>query len=168
MRNPKDVAVSLYHLHRSHQILGYYQGTWDVFFECLISGEVIYGSWFDHTLGWMSHIQEGEDNVLILLYDEMNKDLATHVCRLGEFLGKDLSAQAVAAIAGHCSFQSMRTNPFTSKERNPMMDFTIATFLRKGIVSDWRNQFTVAQNRRFNALWARKMENTELVQRLSM
>ena len=99
VRNPKDVAVSFYHLHRSHKLAGYYQGTWDEFFECFLTGQVLYGSWFDHTLGWWANIQESAGSVLVLHYEDMQQDLATHIRRLGTFLGRQLSPQAVAAIA---------------------------------------------------------------------
>ena len=151
VRHPKDVAVSFYHLHRSHKLLGHYQGTWDDFFACFLTGQVVYGSWFDHTLGWWAHLQEHADNVLVLFYEDMQHDLPAHIRRLGAFLGKDLSAHAVAAIAAHCSFESMSANPFTNREGSPMMDFSIARFLRKGVVGDWRNYFTAEQNERFQA-----------------
>ena len=139
VRNPKDVAVSFYHHHRSHKVLGQYQGTWDDFFECFLNGQVVYGSWFDHTLGWWANSQESPGHVLVLHYEDMQQDLATPIRRLGTFLGRPLSPQAVAAIADYASFASMSANPFTNRAGNPMMDFSIARFLRKGVVGDWKN-----------------------------
>jgi hypothetical protein len=40
--------------------------------------------------------------------------------------------------------------------------------VRKGVVGDWRNHFTEAQNERFNVLWEQKMRNIELGQRFSI
>jgi Sulfotransferase domain len=168
VRNPKDVAVSFYHHHRSHKVLGQYQGTWDNFFECFLNGHVVYGSWFDHTLGWWANIQESAGNVLVLHYEDMQQDLATHIRRLATFLGRHLSQQAVAAIADYASFESMSANPFTNREGNPMMDFSIARFLRKGVVGDWRNHFTAEQDARFKAVWEQKMGGTALYQSLAM
>ena len=168
VRNPKDVAVSFYHHHRSHKALGQYQGTWDDFFECFLNGHVIYGSWFEHTLGWWANIQESANNVLVLHYEDMQQDLATHIRRLGTFLGRHLSPQAVAAIADYASFESMSVNPFTNRAGNPMMDFSIARFLRKGIVGDWKNHFTAEQDARFKAAWEQKMGGTALYQYFSM
>jgi sulfotransferase len=167
VRNPKDVAVSFYHHHRSHKLLGQYQGTWDDFLECFLNGHVVYGSWFDHTLGWWANIQESAGNVLVLHYEDMQQDLATHIRRLGTFLGRHLSPQAVAAIADYASFESMSVNPFTNREGNPMMDFSIARFLRKGVVGDWRNHFTAEQDVRFKAVWEQKMGGTALYQHFS-
>ena len=38
-----------------------------------------------------------------------------------------------------------------------MMDFSIARFLRKGVVGDWKNHFTAEQEARFQAVWEQKM-----------
>jgi hypothetical protein len=164
LRHPKDVAVSYYHHHRSHKLLGQYQGTWDDFFTCFLSGQVVYGSWFEHTLGWWARWQGHTDHILVLFYEDMQHDLPAHIRRLGVFLGKALSPDAVAAIAAHCTFASMSTNPFTNREGSPMMDFSVARFLRKGTVGDWRNYFTAEQNTRFQTVWDEKIHGMALEQ----
>jgi hypothetical protein len=159
MRNPKDIAVSFYHFHRSHKLLGFYKGTWDDFFECFISGQIIYGSWFDHTSEWLRYVEQNPGNMLMLHYEDMREDLAAQIRRMGAFLHSALSPQAVAAIAAHCSFQSMSANPFTNREGDSIMDSSIARFLRKGVVGDWKNYFTEHQNERFDAELERKMRS---------
>jgi Sulfotransferase domain len=129
---------------------------------------VVYGSWFEHTLGWRANIQESAGNVLVLHYEDMQQDLATHIRRLGALLGKHLSPQAVAAIADYASFASMSADPFTNREGNPLMDFSIARFLRKGVVGDWKNHFTAEQDARFEAVWEQKMSGTALSQYFAM
>jgi hypothetical protein len=49
-----------------------------------------------------------------------------------------------------------------------MMDFSIARFLRKGVVGDWRKHFTTEQNERFHAIWDQKMGGTALGQHFAM
>jgi hypothetical protein len=168
VRHPKDVAVSYYHHHRSHKVLGQYQGTWDDFFAYFLAGQVVYGSWFDHTLGWWANIPASAGHVLVLHYEDMQQDLATHIRRLGTFVGRHLSPQAVAAIADYASFASMSANPFTNRAGNPMMDFAIARFLRKGVVGDWKHHFTGEQDARFQAVWDQKMRGTALEQYFAM
>jgi hypothetical protein len=168
MRHPKDVAVSFYHFHRSHELLGHYQGTWDGFLDAFLSGRTIYGSWFDHTSEWWSRIQEDPEEVLVLFYEDLQEDLPAQIRRIGAFLEAPLPPHGVAAIADHCSFKKMSTNPFTNREGDPVMDFSIARFLRKGVVGDWRNHFTEAQNARFDAVWDRKMGKTALRRHFAM
>jgi len=49
-----------------------------------------------------------------------------------------------------------------------MMDFSIARFLRKGVVGDWKNHFTAEQDARFKVVWEQKMGGTALYQYFSM
>jgi len=149
-RNPKDVAVSFYHFHRSHRLLGFYKGTWDDFFECFISGQVIYGSWFEHTAGWMPRVRQNEGRMLMLRYEDMQRDPGAEIRRVAALLGRTLSLEAISAVASHCSFENMSANPFTNREGDPIMDFSIARFLRKGVAGDCKNYFTEAQNERFD------------------
>jgi hypothetical protein len=123
-------------------------------------GQVLYGSWFDHTLGWWPNLQASTDTVLQYRYEDMQQDLSAQIRRLGAFFGKRLSPHAVAAIADYASFASMSVNPFTNREGNPMMDFSIARFLRKGVVGDWVTHFTAEQNERFNTIGEQKMRGT--------
>ena len=53
-RNPKDVAVSLYHHSR---LLTHceFDGDWDCFFEIFMEGKNEMGSWFDHVPDWWKH-----------------------------------------------------------------------------------------------------------------
>jgi len=82
--------------------------------------------------------------------------------RLGTFLGRKLSLAAVSAIARHTSFENMKTNPFTNRAGNPVMDFSVAPFLRKGIVGDWCNQFAPEQAARIQMLWNEKMRGMSI------
>lgn len=168
LRDPRDVAVSMYYLHRSHKLLGSYTGPWAEFFEHFINGRVAYGSWFDHTLGWWSYARANPDHVLVLTYERMKEDFPKCARQLAAFLGVVLSDQAVAAIAEHTSFSNMSTNPFTNRAGNPWMDFSIAPFMRKGVVGDWTQHFTPEQGERIQALWNQKMRGAALGMHLSL
>uniref|UniRef100_A0A1X7UFI3 Sulfotransferase domain-containing protein n=1 Tax=Amphimedon queenslandica TaxID=400682 RepID=A0A1X7UFI3_AMPQE len=62
-RNPKDVAVSLYHHSR---LLTHceFDGDWDCFFELFMEGKCEMGSWFDHVSDWWKH--RDAENILFL------------------------------------------------------------------------------------------------------
>ena len=93
----------------------------------------------------------------MLRYEDMQRDLGTQALRIGTFLDRSITPQAASAIARHGSFKNMSANPFTNREGDPVMDFSIARFLRKGIVGDWENYFTENQMKRFDEEWDRKM-----------
>ena len=54
VRNPKDVAVSLYH-HARLLKSSDFDGDWDCFFELFMQGKAVMGSWFDHVIPWLKH-----------------------------------------------------------------------------------------------------------------
>ena len=57
-RNPKDVAVSMYHnakVFKINETDVQFDGPWDAFFEEFLVGNVPMGSWFDHVLEWWEH-----------------------------------------------------------------------------------------------------------------
>lgn len=80
------------------------------------------------------------------------------------FLGKELSEEVLEDVYHHTTFQAMRKNPMANYSTIPsfVMDHSISPFMRKGIVGDWRNHFTVAQDETFEKEYRRRMEGTDL------
>ena len=54
-RNPKDTLVSFYLHCRAYKGMVFCDRPWDWFFEQTLTGEIPFGSWFDHVLGWWKH-----------------------------------------------------------------------------------------------------------------
>jgi hypothetical protein len=57
--------------------------------------------------------------VLVLSYEEMHADLAAVVEKVADFLAVRLTAKQVADVVGHCSLDSMRSNPMTNASSMP-------------------------------------------------
>ncbi|KAB0338209.1 hypothetical protein FD754_024740, partial [Muntiacus muntjak] len=68
IRNPRDVFVSGYFFWRSAKFVEKPESM-EEYFEWFIQGNMPFGSWFDHTRGWMS--MRDKENFLILSYEEM-------------------------------------------------------------------------------------------------
>ena len=160
VRNPKDVAVSLYWHYKGSKLIEF-QRSWDEFFDMFIEGNVIYGSWFDHVLGWWAH--RDDPNILLLKYEDMKKNLSGAVEQTAKFLDKDLPPEVIERIAEQTTFAAMSDGKGRfydgdgMKRRNPGVNF-----LRKGEVGDWRNYFSEEQNKRFDALYEHKMVGSGL------
>lgn len=160
-RNAKDVAVSYYHFYKMAKVLPE-PGTWDSFLEKFMDGKVSYGSWYKHVQEWwelsLTH------PVLYLFYEDMKENPKGEIQKILEFLGRSLPEETVDHIIQHTSFEEMRKNPMTNYSTiDPAyMDHTVSPFMRKGIVGDWKNTFTVAQNERFDAHYAEKMVGCSL------
>ncbi|XP_060797888.1 sulfotransferase 6B1-like [Neoarius graeffei] len=69
-RNPKDTAVSYYHFMNNNPVLPKAE-SWDKFFSDFMSGEVGWGSYFDHAVAWDK--QMDNPNVLIATYEELKE-----------------------------------------------------------------------------------------------
>ncbi|XP_015262170.1 PREDICTED: sulfotransferase 1A3-like [Gekko japonicus] len=160
-RNPKDVAVSFYHFHRMANFFPD-PGTFDDFLLRFLDGTVHYGSWFQHVQGWLSC--QKEMDLFWVTYEELHQDLRDCVERLSAFLGCPLQPGQIEAIQEHSSFASMRANPMVNYTLVPqeILDSSKSTFMRKGIVGDWRNHFSAEQSALFNKVYQREMADCSL------
>ncbi|XP_078508498.1 sulfotransferase 1 family member D1-like [Lissotriton helveticus] len=167
-RNPKDVAVSFYNFHLISRVHPE-PGTWPEFLENFMAGNVSYGSWYSHVKDWWEKAQT-YSNLLFLFYEDMLEDPRREICKVAKFLGKDQSAEVLEKIVHHTSFKQMKVNSKVNYDGvHPLIvDNNIAPFMRKGIVGDWKNNFTVAQNEKFDEEFERQMLGTTLRFRTSI
>ncbi|GMS86917.1 hypothetical protein PENTCL1PPCAC_9092, partial [Pristionchus entomophagus] len=163
-RNPKDAAVSFYHFHRMAKHLGnQIDMPWNDYFPLFASGHIACGSWFKHALGYWNFAKEHPANAKFVVYEDMKKDLMAVMEDLESFVGVPLSKEQRVAVVQHCSFGSMRDNKMTNREGwEHLFDDKGPKFMRKGIVGDWKNYFTVAQNEEFDELYKKKMTGSGL------
>ncbi|XP_073532001.1 amine sulfotransferase-like [Phyllobates terribilis] len=155
-RNPKDVLVSYYHFYKMNP---YLKCTihWETFINLFISGKVISGSWFDHLMGWYQHKEDFD--ILFLTYEEMIKDLRSAVLKICIFVGLNLDDEAIDIVVEKATFKNMKHDPLANYTflSNEVLDKNKGTFLRKGIVGDWKNTMTVAQSEMFDKFYKEKM-----------
>ncbi|XP_070560874.1 sulfotransferase 1B1-like [Ptychodera flava] len=97
-----------------------------------------------------------------LKYEDMKRDIRGAINKLANFLGKDLSEETVQKIMDHCSFNAMRDNLNVNMKGHGFYYREKGAFIRRGVVGDWQNHFTVAQNEEFDALYAKSMAGTGL------
>lgn len=157
-RNPKDVVVSLFHFLQAHKVLPP-DVKWGDFLSMYMKGDVGYGSWFDHVLGWWAH--KDDPNVLFLKYEDMKKDLNGSVQKIATFIGCTVNKEQLEAVVKQCEFQSMKSNPQANYTWESAHQAN--SFMRKGVVGDWKNHFTDEESAQFDTLCAEKMDRTGLV-----
>ncbi|GMR49437.1 hypothetical protein PMAYCL1PPCAC_19632, partial [Pristionchus mayeri] len=162
-RNPKDTAVSFLHFHYIAKHLGCQTSMdFNEFFPLFTSGYVLGGEWFKHNTDYWKWCQNNP-NARFVKFEDMKKDLAKEVESLEKFIGVPLTAEQRAKVVDHCSFKSMKGNKSTNRvEIKELFDKEKGSFIRKGVVGDWKNNFTVAQNEAFDALYKKKMEGSGL------
>ncbi|XP_074877097.1 sulfotransferase 1 family member D1-like [Buteo buteo] len=132
------------------------------FLETFMAGKVAYGSSYEHVRGWWEKKQE--EQLLYLFYEDMKKDPRQEVQKILHFLGKEVVEGTVARMLHHTSLQEMRKNPAADYETMPttLMDHSLSPFLWKGITGDWKNHFTMAQNKHFDQHYQKHMAGSNL------
>jgi hypothetical protein len=148
-RNPFDCAVSFYHHTRGFvRHYDFADGEWDVFFECFLRGEVDFGDYFDHLLSWWP--RRSADNVLFVTYEQMLAAPAAAVEIIARFLGGPAAelardAQRLTGVVRASGFAAMSRDQERWSSARPA---DMPQFVRKGVVGDWRVQFSPEQARR--------------------
>ncbi|NEN93203.1 MAG: sulfotransferase domain-containing protein, partial [Okeania sp. SIO3H1] len=84
----------------------------DNFFECFINGEVDWGDYFDHLVGWVQH---KSDKNVFLTYESMKKNPKINIIAIAKFLGdryveKIERPQILESILHHTNFTSISKN----------------------------------------------------------
>ncbi|XP_054855483.1 sulfotransferase 2B1-like [Eublepharis macularius] len=161
LRNPKDVLVSYYHFSVAMKILKD-PGTLQEFMEEFLSGNVPFGSWFDHVKGWME--LKDKPNFFFITYEELQQDPKGCVEKICHFLGKELNRQQIDSVVKYSSFKKMKENKMSnySQADDTLMDHKKGQFMRKGISGDWKNHLTVAQNEHFDRVYQEKMQGMSI------
>ncbi|XP_010795026.1 amine sulfotransferase-like [Notothenia coriiceps] len=90
------------------------------------------------------------------------KDLRGEVVKVCDFLGKDLTDEAIDHVVEMSTFKNMKTNPKANyKDLVEKQRYSSPT-MRKGVAGDWKNFFTVAQNEYFDIVFEEKMSDLPL------
>uniref|UniRef100_A0A8K9WMY0 Sulfotransferase n=1 Tax=Oncorhynchus mykiss TaxID=8022 RepID=A0A8K9WMY0_ONCMY len=159
-RNPKDVAVSLFHLQNFTKVLKS-EPDFNTFLNQFLKGEVLGGSWFDHVADWYAH--KDEFDILSMTYEDMIKDTRGAIVRISNFLGKKLDDQTIDTIVDKSSFKNMKEDPQARRDKqHPAVFEQSGSFIRKGKVGDWKIMFTVAQSEGFDQIYMEKMKDLAL------
>ncbi|XP_030639760.1 cytosolic sulfotransferase 2 [Chanos chanos] len=159
-RNSKDNVVSFFHFDRMNKVQPK-PGDWDSFLKRFMEGKMVFGSWYDHVCGWWEKKQT-YSNLHYMFFEDLVEDTGRELARLCSFLGLSTPANEREKIRADVQFDVMKENKMTNCSTDPVLDFNISPFMRKGKVGDWKNHFTVAQNEQFDEDYKRKMKNTTL------
>nr|XP_048311778.1 sulfotransferase 2A1-like [Myodes glareolus] len=155
IRNPRDVLVSGYFFFHKTNLVKNPESLMN-YFEWFLKGNVLYGSWFEHTRAWLS--MRERDNFLLLCYEDLKQDTRGTIEKICDFLGKKLETDELDLVLKHSSFQAMKENKMSNFSLIPEDAVTNGlNLMRKGTTGDWKNHFTVAQAEAFDKVFQEKM-----------
>lgn len=104
-------------------------------------------------------------NILFIKYENMHADLSGSVKAISEFMGYTHNESVLDNITMQCTFESMKSDPLADPDavfrpRGLVREGT--SFLRKGVVGDWKNYFSDEQSAKFDAEYAKRMTGSGL------
>ncbi|XP_061195282.1 sulfotransferase 1E1-like [Saccostrea echinata] len=171
LRNPKDVAVSMYH-HFNNGKMFEEPVDFKTFYEKIFMGPA------PHMGGWFSYEKEFENAeatdtrgaIFTVHYESMKKNPIDETKRLAKFLNVDLTDEIIAEIVDKCSFkklkeatEAMKDLPNFANRKDPgTVKRIMSRMYRKGEIGDWKNHFTVALNEHFDAFYKEEMKDSKL------
>lgn len=160
MRNPKDVCVSSWH----HSNMTASERPWEEHFASFLSNEAWFGTWFDHVLGWWKH--NDASNILFVKYERMISDPVSCITKVAKFLDIDnVTEDVVRTIAEKTSFDKMKKDASCNYSwlKGPDKIFSKeGSFIRKGIVGSWKEQFSAEESKKFDDIFSQKMSGSDL------
>ncbi|HEX8708688.1 MAG TPA: sulfotransferase domain-containing protein [Pyrinomonadaceae bacterium] len=154
-RNGKDVAVSYFHFYQSHMK---YRGDFRGFFQRFLRGKLLYGSWFKHVASWWKNRED--PNVLFITYEELVGDMESSIRKIIAFCGLTVSEEHLQRTLETCSFESMKKHEEKFDHRTQVIldsGMQANSFLRKGGVGGWREDFTPQEEAVFDENYQREL-----------
>ncbi|KAM4607426.1 sulfotransferase 6B1 [Polymixia lowei] len=157
-RNPKDTLVSFYHFSNNNLILPSGQ-SWENFFSHFMTGDVPWGSYFEHALAWEKRIDD--PNVMIVTYEELKQDLSEGIRQISRFFGFSLTEAQVQNISEESTFSAMKESYVNTHGSMGNVIF------RKGEVGDWKNHFTPEQSQQMDQAFNKYLAGTRIGAKLN-
>ncbi|XP_070555032.1 sulfotransferase 1E1-like [Ptychodera flava] len=157
-RNPKDVLVSAYYFWKSWAHGALSTGDWEQTVNDFIEDRQAFTPWVRFVGDWS--LKGIEDNVFQVTYEEMKQDLPGVVTKMADFLQRPLTEEDIDRVIRTTTVEVMRN----SLSKFIVTDDVIVPegenpFVRKGVVGDWKNHFTVAQSELFDSKIGEKIRS---------
>lgn len=160
IRNYRDITVSFYNFVKGMKHYNY-DGKWADWLQLHLEQKITYGSYFSYAKQWEDAINGSLLPILVVYYEDLKENTVDEIRRLASFL--DLAVRPddkfLEEVAKHTQFDVMK-NKYSEQDLVAGITFKEGTnFYRKGIVGDWKNWYTVAQDEQVRELTKMSMEN---------
>lgn len=143
IRDPRAVVVSQYFFWIRHPLLGLDTNLdLDRFTELFVAGDLYFGDYFRHVLGWLEPCSALQpEQVCVLRYEDMVSRKLDALERLQRFLfpAASLDPERAIAIAASTDFQTMKRE---LSERPGSFHLNPQIYFRAGTTDDWRRHLS--------------------------
>ena len=139
LRNPKDTLVSKYHFEKLMKMYGFV-GDLETYFDLFMDDCTVYGSYFEYVKeSWGNRHR---DNVCLLFFEDMKKNLGGTLRKVAKFLGKDFTDEQIEQSVEFLSFKKMKERGAADGMQALKKEDSNGHFMRKGESGDWKESFT--------------------------
>lgn len=159
-RNPKDMTTSFWRFFSSVNVHEF-RGDIDSFARLIMEDGMIYCPYWPHVkAAWE---KRHHPNFHFVFYEDLISDSMQELRKINKFLGTQLSEEKLETIMRHTSFSSMKSRgePLSDdvfKKENPKS----VVFFRKGIVGDWKNNFSPELQKEMDQWIKKNLADTDL------
>ncbi|KAH3739273.1 sulfotransferase 1B1-like [Dreissena polymorpha] len=161
LRNPKDCAVSYYHVMTGMRVFNY-SGKFENFLKLYIDGKLPFGDMFSYIREFEEKMNSESDKICLVMYEDLKMNGVQEIQRLARFLGVDATEEFCKTVHDACSFRNFAEKREFTTPVNEMVWKEGGCFYRKGIIGDWKNHFTVADSEMFDEVLAQRMTGSKL------
>ena len=158
-RNMKDAAVSYYYHFRNE--IGVKQ-SFEKFANCYIKDEIIYTPYIQHILNAWE--KRNHPNMFFTTYEAMKKDIKNVAVELISFLRGSsyiISDENMKNLLAAVDLESFRRNKFVNKTHYFKTDENGYSFIRKGVIGDWKNHFDKDMNKEWDSEIERQLSGSD-------
>ena len=161
VRDVRDVLLSAYALDSTIGMALYHSHGrgFDGYMESFLKGETMHqGSWQHHVNSWMDSPLSGNDNLILIRFEDMRQNTESTVTTVLDFLELSYDKHQVHAAIANNSLERMRAKEESVKRSGVKLDKKVlirdltveneeGRFVRKGAIAGWRNKLTEPQVR---------------------
>lgn len=155
VRNPKDTLVSLFHHKKGLPTPGEDETT----FEKMLEDNLANTMYMPHQFYYLRQMQTWQREhpnhpVMNITYEDMKCSPLEVTIKIAKFLALDVTSQFCQDVVDACSFDNMKSADSDREKPSFLqgkMNSKKMQIYRKGIIGDWKNAFTVAQNEAMDA-----------------
>ncbi|KAK6128639.1 hypothetical protein DH2020_037629 [Rehmannia glutinosa] len=167
-RNPKDTLISLWHFVQKSKSFGDDPWELEVAVDQFCNGIVLFGSYYDHVLGYRQECLKRPQKVFFVTYEEIKENPKYYVRKIGEFLGCPFEGEngdvEIEEIVKFCSFENLSNQEMNkSSELSNMFPLPYNSFFRKGEVGDHMNYLDDEMIQKIDGVTREKFHGTGFV-----
>ncbi|XP_067655610.1 3-alpha-hydroxysteroid sulfotransferase-like [Haliotis asinina] len=161
LRDPRDVACSLY------QLMKKYFRCRDKLELCpladwmklFLNGEFEWGTWFDHVTNWEKAMVNPQypSSILVVRFEDLVTEPAREIERIDEFLNTKTNDTFRRRVAEKCSLENMKRDKhsITNKLEGKSVHYN------QGKIGTWKDNFSAELSEYFNRVYDERMGDSK-------